>query len=141
MKVAEWFQRYPNQAITVSGNLSLNKIAKQMLEHSVRDLYVVDDQQCVLGHIAHKKLAHLLLAEHKPTHTRSQIMERVAVSNCAEDIMETHFVCALPNEQLDNTINRMLEHDIEDMAIVTESGTLLGGINLSDILKNLHRRP
>jgi CBS domain-containing protein len=116
--------------------LELGAIIDRLLEQDVpRDVYVVSAEGRVLGHLSHRRLARLLLAEHRPVHTRRQIMERVC-GGTAEELMEPHFVYAHPDEELEDVLHRLLEHEIEDMAVIDDLGLLVGAINLTEVLRD-----
>lgn len=134
MKVSEWLQKHPRELITVQEGCTLDQATSRILSEScVKDIYVVNGEQQIIGHIPFMKLARLTLAEHSPIHTRSQIMERVTCG-CACDLMETHFASADPSEEMDETLHRLLEHHIEDMPVINGQGDCLGAINLLDVL-------
>ncbi len=139
MRVSDWIQAHPALAATIAQGAALEQAMDRMLDQAcVRDLYIVTETGSIAGHLSHKKLAHLLLAEHRPVHTRRQLMERVA-SETVDELMYTHFVFAHPDEELDNVLHRQLEHEIEDMPVIDDQGTVLGVINLSTMLREMRR--
>ncbi len=95
--------------------------------------HVLNSKNQIIGHLSYKKLAKLVLAEHRVHHTRSELLERVAAGSAAE-LMETHFVSADPDESLDEIVYRQLDHWVEDIPVINQQKELLGVINLSDIL-------
>ena len=134
MKVSDWLRQHPIQAGVVQENWSLEQIMEKLLGNSrLNDLYVLDVNNRVIGHLSYKKLAKLVLAEHHTHHTRSQILERV-VSGTAAELMEAHFVSASPDENLDEILHRQLDHWVEDLPVINQQGELQGVINLSDVL-------
>lgn len=138
MKVSEWIRHHRGAVITVSPELSLQELLERLLhEPCLRDLYVVEDGDKLIGHVSHKRIAHLILAPHRPVHTRREIMERVA-GGSARELMQTEFPSAHPDEDLDSVLHRQLEHDVEDMPVVGDDGTLLGAVNLSAVLRAVH---
>jgi len=140
MKIAEWIQRHPAEVMTVSADASREQILAVLLSKpGLRDIYVLADDGQVIGHLSHKKLARLVLAEHRPVHTRRQIIERIACGS-AREIMSTHFATAQPEEELDNVLHRQLEHDVEDMPVIDSEGKLLGVINLTEVLSEAHKQ-
>lgn len=134
MKVSDWLRKHPIQAGVVQQDWSLEKIMEKLLSNSrLNDLYVLDSNNQVIGHLSYKKLAKLVLAEHCACHTRSQILERVVTGSAAE-LMEAHFASAGPDENLDEILYRQLDHWVEDLPVINPQGELLGVINLSDVL-------
>jgi len=134
MKVSDWLLKHPTHAGIVHEDWSLEQIMQKLLSNSrLNDLYVIDDNNRVIGHLSYKKLAKLVLAEHCHYHTRSQILERVAAGSASE-LMEVHFATASADENIDEIIFRQLDHWVEDLPVINEKGELLGVINLSDVL-------
>ncbi len=134
MKVSDWLHKHPIQAGVVQEDWSLEQIMEKLLSNSrLKDLYVVDAKNRVIGHLSYKKLARLVLAEHHTVHTRRQIMERITPGSAAE-LMEAHFVKASPDENLNEILHRQLEHWVEDLPVINQQEELLGVINLSDVL-------
>lgn len=122
MKVSEWIVRFPGHIVTIHPESSLEQAVDQLLaKPCVQDIYVVSNEDMVLGHLSHKRLTCLLLAEHRPIHTRRQIMERV-VFGSAEELMEGEFVFARPDEELDDVLCRFVDHDLQDMVVLDEQG-------------------
>lgn len=141
MKVSEWIQRFPGHIVTIQPESSLEEAVDQMLSGpGVHDIYVVTGEGFVLGHLSHKRLACLLLAEHRPVHTRRQIMERVVAGSAAK-LMEGEYVFARINEEIDGVLHRFIEHDLQDMPVLDDRGILAGGINLNTILREIRKRP
>jgi CBS domain-containing protein len=100
----------------------------------LRDLYVTGRDGEVRGRLSHARLAHLVLAEHRPVGSRRELFERVAGGN-AGDLMETHFPHARPDEDLDDVLHRQLHDDVEDMPVLDARGKLLGTVNLTAVLR------
>ncbi|MCK5479203.1 MAG: CBS domain-containing protein [Methylococcales bacterium] len=134
MKVSDWLAEHPIHAGVVHENWSLEQIMEKLLGNSrLNDLYVLNSNNQVIGHLSYKKLARLVLAEHCSCHTRSQILERVTTGSAAE-LMEAHFASASPDENLDEILYRQLDHWVEDLPVINQQGELVGVINLSDVL-------
>ena len=137
MKISEWINLHPSRAITVPPDCCLNDIMNRMLaEECMRDVYVVSDDGHLIGHLSRKKLANVILAEHQPVHTRRQLMMRIA-GGSAQELMDTEFTFARPDEELDNILHWQLEHDVEDMPVINEDEILVGVINLSIVLREM----
>jgi len=135
MKVSEWIRNHRRSVIIALPDLSMEEVLDRFLaEPCLRDLYVVDDDHRLIGHISHKRIAELVLAQHRPVHTRRQIMERVACGS-ARELMQTDFPSAHPDEDLDDVLHRQLEQYVEDMPVIAADGSLLGAVNLSAVLR------
>ncbi len=134
MLVSEWLKRHPIHAGTVREDWDLDSVMQALLSNArLHDLYVLDMEDKVVGHLSYPKLAKLVLAEHRDAHTRSEILERVAPGSASE-LMDVHFASAAPNEQISAIVYRQLEHWVEDLPVIDENGALLGVINVSDLL-------
>jgi predicted transcriptional regulator len=140
MKVSEWIYHFPGHIITIPSEFSLLQSVDRMLEAGVQDIYVISSKNLVLGHLSHKRLASLFLAEHKLIHTRRQIMERV-MAGSAEELMESEFVFALPDEELDDVLCRFVEHHVQDIPVLDNQGLLIGGIHLNTVLREIRKSP
>ncbi len=138
MKVSEWIEINPGQTATIPLDCPLEKAVDRILmsEPCLRDLYVLSEEGEVIGHLAYAKLVHTYLAEHKPMHTRRQIIERIAGGTVGE-LMERHFAYASPEEALDDVINRQLEHEMENMPVLDEEGKLIGMVNMTAVLREM----
>ncbi len=140
MKVSHWLNTHPTHEGVVGEDWSLEQIMQKLLGNSrLNDLYVIDANKVVIGHLSYKKLAKLVLAEHCRCHTRSQLLERVVSGNAVE-LMEIHFASAKPDEDLYEILFRQLDHWVEDLPIINQQGRLIGVINLSDVLLEVMKK-
>ena len=73
-----------------------------------------------------------------PGKRRAGEVERVA-GGTARELMQADFPSSRPDEELDMVLHRQLEHDIEDMPVLAADGTLLGAVNLSEVLRAVRR--
>lgn len=141
MKVSEWMNRFPGQIVAIEPESSLEQALDRMLSSPcVQDIYVVSGDDVVVGHLSRKRLACLLFAEHRPIHTRRQIMERIVIGS-ADELMAGEFVFARPDEELDEVLCRFVDHDLQDMPVLDEHGLLIGGINLNTVLREIRKSP
>ena len=137
MKVSVWLKANPELPPTARTEWSLDEAADALLARpGARDLFVVDGGGRLLGHVSHRRIAELLLAEHRPYQSRRQIMERVA-SGPLREIMDPHIVAAGPEEELDDVVHRLLEQGLEDLPVIDAQRRLLGVVNLSAVLREL----
>ena len=128
---------HPGRAITVPPDYSLNDAMDRMLrEECLRDVYVVSEAGKLIGHLSHKKLANLILVEHMPVQTRRQLMMRITGCS-AQELMDTEFTFARPDEDLDNVLHWQLEHDVEDMPVINDDWILVGIINIRVVLREM----
>ena len=65
-------------------------------------------------------------------------MERVS-GGTAHELMNSEFVYARPDEELDNVLFRQLDHNIEDMPVIDDKGVLLGTVNMTAAIKEIRK--
>lgn len=136
MKVSTWLKAHPRALRTVARDAPVEEALARLLEDpSLRDVYVADDDGCLLGHVSEHKIARHLLGHHRPVLTRRQIMQRVAGATAGE-LMNAHFPIARPDDELDEVLHRQLEHDVEDLPIL-EDDRPIGAVNLRQVLQAL----
>jgi CBS-domain-containing membrane protein len=134
MKVADWIAEHPQLPVTIASDCMIDQALEQMLTKPCqRDLYVQDESGRLTGHISYRRLAHLLLAEHRPSQSLRQMVEQVA-GGSAKEIMSAQFPSARPEEELDDVIHRQLDGGIEQLPVIDEEGKPLGVVNLTDVL-------
>ena len=139
MKVSEWLADHADTIVTVPEATPIETVIERLLrEPCLRDVYVTGPDGRLLGHISHKRLAEHLLSEHRTSHTRRQLMERVAGGTAAE-FMNSSVVAAGPDEALDDVLNRQLEMELEDLPVLGDAGQVLGAINLTRVLREFMR--
>lgn len=136
MKVSEWIARHPHNLCTIPPDGSVEAIIDLLLsEPTRRDIYVLSPAGHILGHISYHRIACLLLEEHRPTQTRRQLFERIS-RGTADEIMNSHVISAEPDEELEDTLQRLLDHGLEDMPVIDADGMALGAINLGRCLES-----
>lgn len=134
MKVSEWLDLHPKKLEVVHPDCSVEEIIDRMLAlPGLRDIYVSDPAGTLIGHIHYHRVASMLLAEHRPEHTRRQLFERISCGN-ANEIMNSHFVTAKLDDDLEDILHHQLDHYIHDMPIISREGKPVGAINLAQVL-------
>ncbi len=135
MKASDWLAAHPAQAVTLSPGDSLPEAATRFLEHpEVRDLYVIDSEGRVCGHLGFRRLAGLLLSHLRPTHSRRQLVERVTAGSVGEH-MDDHVLCMGPEERISEVFHKHMERRVEDIPVVDDDRRLLGVIRVADLLR------
>ncbi|QEY58239.1 CBS domain-containing protein [Pseudomonas sp. C27(2019)] len=141
MKVSEWLVIHPVLALTIAGDSSLDDAARLLLHHPEgRDIFVLDAEGRVCGHLGFCHLASLLLAELSPAHSLREMVERITLGSVAEH-MDDRVLCAGLEEDVNDLLH---QHDIfqlhekcrvEDIPVVDDERRLLGVIRLADLLR------
>ncbi|MEJ2483618.1 MAG: CBS domain-containing protein [Gammaproteobacteria bacterium] len=135
MKISEWIAQHQDAIVTVPPEASLREVMERLLqENCLRDVYVAGHDGRLLGHISRRRIVVHFLAEHRPAHTRRQLMERVA-GGTAADFMNSIIASASPDEELEDVLHRQLEMEIEDMPVIDADGRALGAVNLTRVLQ------
>lgn len=140
MKVSDWIVKHPYEVITVTSNASTEEALDAMLaQPCARDIFVIDDDGKIVGHLSHIRLAKNILMEQRPVHTRRQLMERVVGGNVSE-LMDPEIYLARCDEPLDEVLSRQLSKQLEDMPVVDKKEKLIGAINLSEVLREWRKK-
>lgn len=141
MKVADWIAQHPGTVTQIAPLACLEHVIDLMLETTPlpRDVYVVSEDGALLGRVQYQSLLRTYLAEQHPTHTRRQIMERIARGSVRE-FMDRHFATATLDEDLDTVLDRQLAHDQDEMPVLDAVGKLIGAIKLADVLRNMRQQ-
>ncbi|SHM00220.1 HPP family protein [Vreelandella subglaciescola] len=142
MKTREWLNAHPVKALTVAGDCSLQDAARLLLDDPEgRDLFVLDAEGQVCGHLGFWHVATLLLAELRPTHSLRELVERITLGSVA-DHMDDHVMCAGVDDHINDILyqhdlfQQHVERRVEDIPVVDEQHRLLGVIRLSDLLRD-----
>ncbi|MFN2381805.1 MAG: HPP family protein [Guyparkeria sp.] len=135
MKASEWLEHHPAEALTVVATDSLADAATRLLSHpESRELYVLDDEGRVCGHLGFRRLAGIFLAHLRPTHSRRQLVERITPST-VRDYMDERVLCMRPDERISEGLHQHMERRVEDIPVVDEDDRLLGVIRVADLLR------
>ena len=138
MKIVQWLEQHQHQVTSVSPQCSLHEMLDVLLaaRPSSTDVYVVDDEGRLLGHIPAQLIFSHYLAEHQPVQSRRQLIHRVTCSN-AEEMMEPHPFMARLDEEMDDVLPRQLQQGIAELAVVDGKDRLCGVIDLYSVARSL----
>ena len=142
MKTSEWLKTHPVKALTVAGDRSLQHAARLLLDDPEgRDLFVLNAEGQVCGHLGFWHVATLLLAKLRPTLSLRELFERITLGSVA-DHMDDQVMCAGVDEDIDDVLyqhdlfQQHLDRRVEDIPVVDGQRRLLGVIRLSDLLRD-----
>ncbi len=143
MKTSEWLKTHPVKALTVTGDRSLQHAARLLLDDPEgRDLFVLDAEGQVCGHLGFWHVATLLLAKLHPTLSLRELIERITIGTVA-DHMDDQVMLAGVDEDIDDILyqhdlfQQHLDRRVEDIPVVDGQRRLLGVIRLSDLLRDV----
>lgn len=135
MKIADWLELHPVHGVTVDRDASLEEAACALLvEPECRDVYVTDADGRVIGHLGFRRLAGVLLSAHRPTHSRRQMLERVA-RGPVHEFMDRRFIAARLDENVHHVLHPHMERRVEDIPVLDGDGRLVGVIRLVDLVR------
>lgn len=135
MKIVDWLERHPLAGVTVARDDSLEQAARALLAApECRDVYVVDADGRVVGHLGFRRLAGVLLSAHRPTHSRRQMLERVA-RGPAREFMDRRFIAARPEQSIHAVLHAHMERRVEDIPVLGGDDRLVGVIRLVDLVR------
>lgn len=146
MKVGEWLQRragaagghapgtVPAGVATVTAETTLEEAVDRLLrDEGTREVFVIDDDGRLIGHLPHRRLASLLLAELRPRHSRRHLAERALRGTVRELMHRPHLVRM--DDGFEHAVHCLLERGDESLPVVDESQRLVGIISLTDVLR------
>ncbi|MFP4639749.1 MAG: HPP family protein [Guyparkeria sp.] len=135
MKAGNWLEAHPRRGVTVAATDSLAVAAQALLdEPESRDAYVLDEAGRVCGHLGFRRLAGILLAHLRPSHSRRQLIERITPGSVGE-YMDERVLCVRPDERISDVFHQHMERRVEDIAVIDDDGRLLGVIRVRDLLR------
>ncbi|WP_311946093.1 CBS domain-containing protein [Halomonas piscis] len=142
MKTSDWIAAYPVRALTLTGECELQEAARMLLDNPERrDIFVLDAEGRVCGHLGFWHVSSLLLVALRPTHSLRELVERITLGSVAEH-MNDRVMCAEADEEINDILYRHdlfqkhIERRVEDIPVVDEQRRLLGVIRLSDLLRH-----
>lgn len=142
MTIREWLKTHPVKALTLPGESSLEDAARMLLNDlERRDLFVLNEDGHVCGHLGFWHVTTLLLAELRPTHSLRQVFERITLGTVA-DHMDDQVMCIGVDENIEEFLyqhdlfQQHIERRVEDIPVIDEEKRLLGVIRLSDLLRD-----
>lgn len=135
MRISDWLERYPVRGVTVTRDASLEEAARALLASpECRDVYVTDDEHRVIGHLGFRRLAGVLLASHRPTQSRRQMLDRVA-RGPVHEFMDRRVVAAHREDSIHHVLHQHMERRVEDIPVVDDDRRLLGVVRLRDLVE------
>jgi len=119
-------------------NAGVKEIVEAMIRfgHS-RILYVVDDGGRLLGTISLGALVrHVFSRSHEPRIHARRLMTAITSEN-ARHMMQKNPVFAGKEEEIKVVLERMIESNVKEIAIIDDEGKIVGDITMLDVLEFL----
>jgi CBS domain-containing protein len=121
---------------TVSLKTTVLNLVKMFLDAPVNHhFYVVDEDNKLLGFIYRKRLFRSLFRHHLHPTTRISRLYSLATAENVEGMINTYFIAAGPEEEIDDVITKMLAHDLYEIPVVDAQGRLVGKLDSIYFLK------
>ncbi|WP_428266178.1 CBS domain-containing protein [Haliangium sp.] len=134
MTVAEWLAAAPVEVATVTTDASLEDAVDRMLALAgSRSVFVTDDDGRLVGYLPHRRLAALLLAEFRRSHSPRHLSERIHGGHIHELMHRPHPVGA--DADLAHALHHLLDLGDEDLPVIDADRRLVGVINLTAVLR------
>jgi CBS domain-containing protein len=100
-----------------------------------RLVYVVDEQQKLLGVITIGSLIRYLYPYHYEDKVHSRDILRIITVKKASSLMGSKYINALPDETVDSVLKKMADTGAKEVAVVDSDGRILADITAVDLLK------
>lgn len=100
-----------------------------------RSAYVVDEQGHLEGIVTLTDLVNHVFSEHYFESKRSkQNMSQIVHSENAATLACTQPVCVTAEEPLEQAVQKILQHNLQEIPVVDDEGVVVGDLNLLDLL-------
>ncbi len=114
----------------------LELIQKFLKTPIIHQFYVVNENKKLIGIINRKRLFRSLYHHYLQPSTRISELFQLATAENVEQMLDTHFFSAKPDDDINDVIKLMLEHDIYEIPVVDDKGCLCGKLDAIDFLKS-----
>ena len=139
VKITDVLKALKGRAIPIIPQESSVEEAIETIAHfpHSRLLYVVDGEEKFIGTISLGNLVrHFFSRSHEPQiHPRSLIS--MITTETAKDIMETHPIFATGEEDVELVLKRMVEKNVQEIAVLDGENRLIGDVTMIDLLQFL----
>ena len=97
--------------------------------------YIVDKKNRLLGTISLDELIrHIFSHSHEPKIHPRRLMDMV-ISETAKHIMKRQQISAACEDNVEDTLHRMVKHHVQQIAIVDKENRVINDISMLDLLK------
>lgn len=119
----------------------LREVVRAMVKgHRRRIVYVVDSAGGLKGAIALDDLKDVIFRCYLDGRVSDALVvtehiEKIFISDSAEDIMDANIIVCREKELLRDVIDRMIERDVKDIPVVDREGRVIADLDVLDLLE------
>lgn len=142
-KVCNVFKKLTLDPIVAHKNEEISSIHHKMLRQkkpSIRSVYVVNEEKKVIGIITLKEIMKIVaIRKALPISKRLSVktlFEYISKDLTAEMIMRPSIAIS-ENVSIEDALKTMIDHDLEEAAVINEDGIIVGDLSAHEILKEI----
>lgn len=121
---------------TVSEDVDIVDIVHVFINNPVlHHICVVNSEGRLRGLINRKRIFKGIFSHHVTAQSRVSNLLRFLTAETSGEIMVTHVVTALEEDNIDDVIRNMIDHNIREIPIMDTEGRVIGFITLLQIMK------
>ncbi len=142
MKIKDVLDRTVNLPhIIVPLDFSIEKVAEKLLQNpQVREIYVVDEQNRLVGEISLGKIIRFLCTDRRNSLYCSRNLLASLTCEKVSDIMDEAILYAKESDDLDIIIDMMVNRNIKEIPVVDDSGRIIANVGVLDLWRLAERQ-
>lgn len=134
-RIVEDFRPYEAPA-TVFEDVDLVDIVHVFINNPMlHHICVVNNEGRLIGLINRKRIFKSIFSHHVTARSRVSNLLRFLTAETSGEIMVTHIITATEEDNIDDVIKNMIEHNIREIPIMDKEGRVIGFITLLRIMK------
>jgi len=102
----------------------------------VRNVYVIDEHERLLGQISLSWLSRVLLFDYQPTTFLPRLMP-IIIAKCADDVMEPSDLAVQEDNSLEEVLRSLVPTREEECPVINDQGRLVGCLTVVGVLERL----
>ncbi len=142
MKIKDVLDRIVNLPyIIVPLDYPIEKVVEKLLKNpQVREIYVVDEQNRLVGEISLGKIIRFLCTDRKNSLYCSRNLLASLTCEKVSDIMDEAIFYAKKSDDLDIIIDGMVSRNIKEIPVVDDSGRIIANVGVLDLWRLAKRQ-
>ncbi len=138
-KVADVFLKITTNPLIVNQDDKINSVHEKLVHGNPisRCVYVVDKQLKLVGKITLQDMLKVTAVKKGITGNKHfsvrQLFEYISKDLKARDIMTAPVSIKL-NEKIEEALQKMINHNVEEIAVVDDSGEIIGDLNAYELI-------